>query len=142
MVESRAKAATMSQPISTTDSSFRARIAIVGLGYVGLPPAVEFGKKHDVVGYDVDAGRVEELRRGFDRTKETSAEAIAAARGLRFTADAEELRERDFFIVCVPTPVDTFKIPDLRPLRAASKAIGERMPRGASLCTRRRSTPA
>ena len=107
------------------------RIAVVGLGYVGLPLAVEFGKRYDVVGYDVSASRIAELRDGRDHTKETSPEALASARGLRFSDDPETLRDRDVFIVCVPTPVDAFKIPDLEPLKSASSTVGARMKEGA-----------
>ena len=107
------------------------RIAVVGLGYVGLPLAVAFGRKREVVGYDTDATRIAELRQGMDHTGEATAEALAEAKGLRFTDDPEALRDCSVFLVCVPTPVDEFKIPDLRPLRSASRTIGSLMPEGS-----------
>ncbi len=123
--------------MSTSDSAPSAEalprvpIAVVGLGYVGLPLAVAFGRRYDVVGFDIDPRRIAELECGRDRTGEVSEADIREATGLRFSADPESLRTRKVFLVCVPTPVDSFKIPDLRPLRSASRAIGERMPEGA-----------
>ena len=107
------------------------RLAVVGLGYVGLPLSVAFGRCHDVIGFDVDAHRVAALQKGLDRSGEVSAEDIREARGLRFTTDAEALRDRDVLIVCVPTPVDAAKMPDLSFLRAASRTVGAKMHPGA-----------
>ena len=101
-----------------------ARIAIVGLGYVGLPLAVEFGKHIDTLGYDLDVGRVEELRRGHDRTLEVSSDELAASAHLRYTACLDDLRDRNVYIVTVPTPIDAAKRPDLTPLIKASEALG------------------
>ena len=101
-----------------------ARIAIVGLGYVGLPLAVEFGKQFDTVGFDVHAARVNALGRGIDSTGETTPEDLAASRRLRLSTDREDLRACNVFIVTVPTPIDAAKRPDLRPLLAASETIG------------------
>ena len=107
-----------------------ARIAVIGLGYVGLPLAVAFGGKRATLGFDIDAVRVDELRRGHDRTGETSTDELRAATGLTLTADAGDLAGCDVFIVTVPTPIDAAKRPDLAPLRAASRTIGRAIRRG------------
>ena len=101
------------------------KIAIVGLGYVGLPLAVEFGKKYSTVGFDIDAARIRELRLGRDRTRESTAEELASAKKLKFTADAKRLAGCGVFIVTVPTPIDRYKRPDLAPLIGASRTIGK-----------------
>jgi UDP-N-acetyl-D-galactosamine dehydrogenase len=106
------------------------RIGVVGLGYVGLPLAVAFGREHDTVGFDISAPRVEALRRGEDATGEASREELAGARRLRLSSDAADLRECNFFIVTVPTPIDAAKRPDLRPLESASESIGRVLKRG------------
>ncbi|MFZ5669630.1 MAG: nucleotide sugar dehydrogenase [Pseudomonadota bacterium] len=108
-----------------------ARICVLGLGYVGLPLAVAFGADHDTLGYDLDADRIAELRRGEDRTLEVEAGELRAARRLRFSADEADLEGRNVFIVTVPTPIDTARRPDLRALAAASRAIGARLRPGA-----------
>ncbi|MHB1274236.1 MAG: nucleotide sugar dehydrogenase [Rhodanobacter sp.] len=100
------------------------KIAIIGLGYVGLPLAVEFGKQFDTIGFDIHAERIEQLRAGIDHTKETSADELAAARRLSYTDDLQALRDCNVFIVAVPTPIDEHKRPDLTPLIKASEAIG------------------
>ena len=102
----------------------KSRIAVVGLGYVGLPLAVEFGRLYDTVGFDIDERRVDRLRRGEDGNGETTADEIASAQRLSFTADVQRLRECDVFVVTVPTPVDEHKRPDFTPLIQASRAIG------------------
>ncbi len=107
-----------------------ARIAVIGLGYVGLPLAVAFGGKRATLGFDIDAVRVDELRRGHDRTGETSTDELRAATGLTLTADAGDLAGCDVFVVTVPTPIDAAKRPDLAPLRAASRTIGRAIRRG------------
>lgn len=99
-------------------------IAIVGLGYVGLPLAVEFGKARSVLGFDIDRVRIAELRKGHDRTLEVNNEALKQATQLRFSADAEDLRTAQVFIVTVPTPVDGANRPDLQPLVRASEIVG------------------
>ena len=104
-------------------------ISVIGLGYVGLPVAVAFGERSRVIGFDVDAARVEELRRGVDRNREVGPAELAAA-GVRFTSDAEALREADFHIVTVPTPVDETHRPDLRPLLGAARTVGRRLKAG------------
>ncbi len=111
--------------------SSKGKLAIIGLGYVGLPLAVEFGKKFDTVGFDVKKERLDMLRRGVDTTLETSAEDLKAARFLRCSDDPGLLRDRDIFIVTVPTPVDQYNRPDLTPLRRASETVGRVMKKGA-----------
>jgi UDP-N-acetyl-D-galactosamine dehydrogenase len=106
------------------------RIGIIGLGYVGLPLAVYLSRHFPVLGFDIDGGRVEELGRGIDRTHEVTDEEFAAAKDLRYSADIEDLRTCNFFIVTVPTPVDQAKRPDLRALVAASRTVGEVLKRG------------
>ena len=106
------------------------RIGIIGLGYVGLPLAVAFGRESDTVGFDIDAGRVAELESGRDRTLETSADELAAAARLTFSTDPAALRACSVFIVTVPTPVDEAQRPDLTPLIRASETIGRVLKRG------------
>jgi UDP-N-acetyl-D-glucosamine/UDP-N-acetyl-D-galactosamine dehydrogenase len=106
------------------------RIGIVGLGYVGLPLAVEFGKMIDVVGFDINTERIEELRRGIDRTREVDPEELKASTRLRFSSSKEDLKKVNYFIVTVPTPVDESKKPDLRPLISASRAVGSVLKKG------------
>ena len=100
------------------------KIAIIGLGYVGLPLAVEFGKHLRTLGFDIDPDRIAELREGFDRTNETSPEEMALASELSFTADIRLLADCNIYIVAVPTPVDEANAPDLSPVEQASVAIG------------------
>ena len=102
------------------------RISVIGLGYVGLPVAVAFGRRSRVIGFDVDAGRIEELRLGVDRTREVDPADFAAA-DVRFTSDAAELREANFHVVAVPTPIDDTKQPDLRMLLGAARTVGEHL---------------
>ncbi len=106
-------------------------IAIIGLGYVGLPLAVEFGKQRRVVGFDIDAQRIEELRAGHDRTLEVETAELEEAGKLVFAHDPEALRECSVFIVTVPTPIDAHKRPDLTALKRASEMVGRVMPAGA-----------
>ncbi len=101
-----------------------ASIAIVGLGYVGLPLAVEFGKQYQTVGFDTHAGRVDALAAGHDSTLEVEPELLASATRLRFTTRLEDIADCNVYIVTVPTPIDAAKRPDLSPLIAASEAIG------------------
>ena len=100
------------------------KLAVIGLGYVGLPLAVEFGKKRPVIGFDINRERITELSGGHDHTLEVSPAELAKAPGLRFTADRESLREANVFIVTVPTPIDEYNRPDLTPLIRASETIG------------------
>ncbi len=101
------------------------KIAIIGLGYVGLPLAVEFGKKVPVVGFDIHQKRIDELKSGQDHTLEVSPEELAQSTHLSYTANLEDLKDCNFFIVTVPTPIDEFKQPDLTPLIKASQSIGQ-----------------
>jgi UDP-N-acetyl-D-glucosamine/UDP-N-acetyl-D-galactosamine dehydrogenase len=106
-------------------------IAVVGLGYVGLPLAVEFGKKYSTIGFDLSTGKVEAYRRGVDPTGEVTSEELRAATGLRVTADPAALAVADFIVVAVPTPVDDAHQPDFRPLLGASESVGKHLKRGA-----------
>ncbi|MCD9088746.1 nucleotide sugar dehydrogenase [Stenotrophomonas sp. SY1] len=106
------------------------RIAIIGLGYVGLPLAVEFGKQLDTLGYDIDVARVAELQRGHDHTLELEGAELAAGVHTRYTADPAELAACNVFIVTVPTPIDAYEQPDLEPLRRASTLIAGVLKRG------------
>lgn len=106
-------------------------IALIGLGYVGLPLAVEFGKKFKVTGFDINEPRLAELRAGFDRTLETSKEDMDAALHLVYTSKAEDLKTCNYFIITVPTPIDKYKRPDLTPLLKASETVGKVMGKGA-----------
>lgn len=99
------------------------RLCIIGLGYVGLPLAVEFGKKFPTIGFDLNIARVNALRRGSDATLEVSDEELAAVKFLQFTADAREIGDRNVYIVAVPTPIDAAKRPDFRPLVGASNTV-------------------
>jgi len=106
------------------------RISVLGLGYVGLPVAAAFGRAgFEVVGFDIDARRIAELARGYDRTHEVESDVVRTP-GLRFTSVPEDLRAADFHIVTVPTPIDESKIPDLEPLKRASATIGGALKRG------------
>jgi UDP-N-acetyl-D-galactosamine dehydrogenase len=111
-------------------SQQNAKLAIIGLGYVGLPLAVEFGKTRPVLGFDVDGSRIEELRAGVDRTLEVEPEALAGAAQLSFSTDPADLIDCGIFIVTVPTPIDAFKRPDLSPLIAASRTVGKALRKG------------
>lgn len=100
------------------------KIAIIGLGYVGLPLAVEFGKTVDTIGFDINLLRIQELQSGTDHTLEVSDEELASATRLTYSSDMQALKDCNFFIVTVPTPIDAYKQPDLTPLIKASTAIG------------------
>ncbi len=108
----------------------RIRIAIVGLGYVGLPLAVELGRKFPTLGFDVDSARIEELREGKDRSLETETEELQAAALLEITDDASRLGQCNFFIVTVPTPIDADNHPDMTALFAASQTVGDHLKAG------------
>lgn len=100
------------------------RVAIIGLGYVGLPLAVAFGKKHPTTGFDIDPRRVVDLCEGRDGTLEVDPDELARSDRLRFSSDAEDLGDSNVYIVTVPTPVDSARRPDLAPLQAASEMVG------------------
>ncbi|MDG6348285.1 Vi polysaccharide biosynthesis UDP-N-acetylglucosamine C-6 dehydrogenase TviB [Luteimonas sp. 8-5] len=105
-------------------------ISIVGLGYVGLPLAVEFGKHYETVGFDINSDRVAELRAGRDSTLEVEPEELAASKRLTFTSDLEQVARCNVYIVTVPTPIDRARRPDLTPLTKASEALGKVLKRG------------
>lgn len=116
-----------------------AKIAIIGLGYVGLPLAIEFGKKYKVLGFDINKKRVDELNRGEDHTMEADLESMSIAvrlrsenpnQGLSFSSNEEDLKDYNTFIVTVPTPIDSFNAPDLRPLISASSMLGRVVSKG------------
>ncbi len=107
------------------------QIAVIGLGYVGLPLAVAFGKAGSVIGFDIHQGRIEELRSGKDSTLEVAESDLRAAKGLVFTNHIDVLHQCDVFIVTVPTPIDQAKRPDLSALIAASRTVGQVMGKGA-----------
>jgi UDP-N-acetyl-D-galactosamine dehydrogenase len=105
-------------------------LAVIGLGYVGLPLAVEFGKVRPVLGFDINAARIAELRRGADSTLEVSPSDLAAAQSLRFSADEADLQACSMFMVTVPTPVDQANRPDMTPLIKASETVGRALKKG------------
>lgn len=105
------------------------KIALIGLGYVGLPIALEFARKMSVIGFDINAKRVQMMKNGIDPCKELSSEAFENT-DIVFTSDPADLREASFFIVAVPTPIDDYKQPDLSPLISASKTVGKALKKG------------
>lgn len=106
------------------------KIAVLGLGYVGLPLAVEFGKKFNVLGFDIDESRINELNIGIERTGESDAQEIESAKGLMFSFDPSDLTSCNIYIITVPTPIDKFKAPDLRPLLKASELVAKYLSKG------------
>ena len=106
------------------------KLAILGLGYVGLPLAVEFGKKFDTVGFDINAERVDELKTGYDRTLETNKEELQSAKQLRLTCDLNELRDANIYIVTVPTPIDKNNHPDLTPIEKSTETLAQYVQKG------------
>ena len=106
------------------------RIGVLGLGYVGLPLAVEFGRHYDTVGFDIDPDRIADLRRGRDRTLEVERRELAGAKRLRFSAELRDLKSCNVFVVTVPTPIDADRRPDLAPLERASESVGKVLKRG------------
>jgi UDP-N-acetyl-D-galactosamine dehydrogenase len=107
----------------------RTKLALIGLGYVGLPIALEFAKKMSVVGFDINAKRVQLMKRGIDPCNELTSEAFED-KDIEFTSNPEDLKRASFFIVAVPTPIDEYKQPDLRPLLSASKTVGKVLKKG------------
>lgn len=114
-------------PVMTLDE---VKLAVIGLGYVGLPLAAEFGKRIAVIGFDINEARISELSSGYDNTKELSAEELAEASCLQFSADVGDLKDCNVFIITVPTPIDAHKRPDLAPLVKASETVGALLKRG------------
>ena len=106
------------------------RLGVVGLGYVGLPLAVEFGKRFDTTGFDINVGRIQALKAGRDATLETSRQELRAAKRLTFSAQLQDLKKCRIFIVTVPTPIDEYKRPDLTPLERASETVGKALKKG------------
>lgn len=115
------------EPIMSLDD---VKLAVIGLGYVGLPLAAEFGKLRPVIGFDINKLRISELQAGRDSTLELSGSEIIAAKHLRFDSKPEALQECNLFIVTVPTPIDAFKRPDLTPLIKASETVGKALKKG------------
>lgn len=101
------------------------KVGIIGLGYVGLPLAVEFGKVIETVGFDIDEKRIQELHKGYDRTREIATSELIESKKLTCSFDPADIKTVNYFIVTVPTPVDSFNQPDLRPLISASKTVGK-----------------
>ncbi len=106
------------------------KIGIIGLGYVGLPLAVEFGKQREVLGFDLNSSRIEELREGVDKTNEVEPEELKEATKLEFTDDVSLLSGVSIYIVTVPTPIDDFKTPDLGPIKSATRTLGQYLSQG------------
>lgn len=106
------------------------KIGIIGLGYVGLPLAVEFGKTMEVIGFDISQPRIKELKKFIDRTLEVDTDELKRAQHLSFSSTPADLKSANYFIVTVPTPVDEFHVPDLRPLQSASKTVGSVLKKG------------
>jgi UDP-N-acetyl-D-glucosamine/UDP-N-acetyl-D-galactosamine dehydrogenase len=106
------------------------KIGIIGLGYVGLPLAVEFGKVMDVVGFDINQQRIDELKKGYDRTHEVEIDELNQSKGLTYSTNLNDLKSVNYFIVTVPTPVDQYKKPDLTPLISASKTVSTVLKKG------------
>lgn len=106
------------------------KIAVIGLGYVGLPLAVEFGKKYHVTAFDINKTRIDQLSLGEDQTLELTKEQISSSTHISFSSDSEDLRTANFFIVTVPTPVDSHNRPDLTPLIRASETVGKVLKKG------------
>jgi len=105
------------------------KISVVGLGYVGLPVAVEFGKSRQVIGFDINSIRIAELKQGIERTNEVEADDLASA-DILYTCDASDLKKADFHIIAVPTPVNNAKQPDLSPVIKASRTVGQQLKKG------------
>ena len=108
-------------------------VAVIGLGYVGLPLVIEFGKHHRTIGFDISTLKVESCRNGIDPSRELSNEEMQESKFAEYTTDPELLKEADFIIVAVPTPVDGAHIPDFRPLVSSSVSVGQFMKKGATV---------
>ena len=101
------------------------KISVIGLGYVGLPLAVQFSKKYNVVGYDLDIKRISELKKGIDRTNELTDKDLKNLKNVKITSEKKHILDSNIYIVTVPTPVDKNNKPNLNPLEKASKLVGE-----------------
>ena len=107
------------------------KLAVIGLGYVGLPLAISFGRVRKVIGYDTNITRIANLKNGLDETLEVTPEEIDASSLLTYSSDETDLESCNVFIVTVPTPIDTANQPDLKPLISASKCIGRMLRKGS-----------
>ena len=108
----------------------KVHIVVIGQGYVGLPLAIAFGKKYPTIGFDINLSRIDDLKNGVDHTNEASTQQIKSASKLVFRSNISDIKECNIYIVTVPTPIDEFKTPDLNPLKAASKMLGEILKKG------------
>jgi len=108
----------------------KVNIAIIGQGYVGLPLAIEFGKKYPTIGFDINSSRIEDLKNYIDHTNEASKEQLKSADHLNFTSDLNDITNSNVYVVTVPTPIDEYKTPDLNPLKGASKMLGSILKKG------------
>ena len=108
----------------------KVNIAIIGQGYVGLPLAIEFGKKYPTIGFDINANRIEDLKNYIDHTNEASQDQLKSADHLNFSSDLNDITNSNVYVVTVPTPIDEYKTPDLNPLKGASKMLGEILKKG------------
>lgn len=106
------------------------KIAVIGLGYVGIPLAVEFGKKYPTVGFDINPQRIDELKQGFDRTLEMTEEDLQSATQLSYAMSLEDIKDCNIYIITVPTPINSKNLPDLTPLQKSSEAIGSVLTKG------------
>ena len=107
----------------------KGKLAVIGLGYVGLPIALEFARKLSVIGFDISEKRVEMMRQGIDPSNELEKQAFDGCE-IEFTASLEVLKEAKFYVVAVPTPVDEHNVPDLKPVKKASETIGKVLKKG------------
>ena len=108
----------------------KVNIAIIGQGYVGLPLAIEFGKKYPTIGFDINTNRIDDLKNYIDHTNEASQEQLRSADQLKFSSDLNDITNCNVYVVTVPTPIDEYKTPDLKPLKRASKMLGEILKKG------------
>ena len=108
----------------------KVNIAVIGQGYVGLPLAIEFGKKYPTIGFDINVNRIDDLKNYIDHTNEASQEQLRSADQLNFSSDINDITSCNVYVVTVPTPIDEFKTPDLSPLRGATKMLGEILKKG------------
>nr|MBC8407689.1 nucleotide sugar dehydrogenase [Paracoccaceae bacterium] len=106
------------------------KIAVIGLGYVGIPLAVEFGKQFPTIGFDINLDRIQELKKGFDRTLEMSSDDLESSKQLSYTMSVKDLEDCNIYIITVPTPINNKNLPDLTPLRKSSEAIGSVLSKG------------
>ena len=106
------------------------KISVIGLGYVGLPLAVEFSKKFTVIGFDLNEKRIKELEEGYDQTNEISNSELTSLKNIAFVSDSKKIAKSDFFIITVPTPVDKNNTPDLAPLKSASTIVSKYIEKG------------